>query len=316
VARRRRALVLLCVLAGAGAVGAGCLPVIRSADQTATTTTTTKAAASTLLPPGAPDPYNDHGKGEFVAFCPVDHRATQDPILAPGNLAFWHEHSFLGNKTTDSLSTLASLMGKATTCDPVEDSAAYWVPTLFDNGTAVAPTTAAIYYRVLPPQDPAKVQPFPPGLKMVAGKATAATAQDPSVMSWTCIGTTVVSETIPDCGGATLELRLHFPECWDGVHLDSADHVSHVAYSHGLSCPPDHPVLVPQLTFQFQYPVSGPGVTLSSDHTMSGADVPGGQTAHGDFVNAWNPAALQQRVTECLHTAIVCMSNGEPPPQI
>ena len=71
-----------------------------------------------------------------------------------------------------------------------------------------------------------------------------------------------------------------------------------------------------QLTFQFQYPVSGPGVTLSSDHTMSGADVPGGQTAHGDFINAWNQATLQQRISNCLHTAIICMSNGEPPPQI
>jgi hypothetical protein len=133
-------------------------------------------------------------------------------------------------------------------------------------------------------------------------------------VSWTCVGTTTVAATIPDCGGRTLELRLHFPECWDGVHLDSADHVSHMAYSHGLSCPADHPVLVPQLTFQFQYPVSGSGVTLSSDHSMSGAAVPGGQTAHGDFINAWNRPALKQRVDDCLHKAIVCASNGKPPP--
>jgi hypothetical protein len=205
-------------------------------------------------------------------------------------------------------------VGKKTTCKPRQDAAAYWVPTLLDDGTPVAPITAAIYYRVLPPQDPAKVRPFPRGLVMIAGKATATAPQDASVASWTCVGTSVVSPTIPDCGSYTLELRLHFPECWDGVHLDSADHVSHMAYSHGQSCPADHPVLVPQLTFQFQYRVSGPGVNLSSDHSMSGAAVPGGQTAHGDFINTWDPKALKQRVVGCLHKAIVCASNGKPPP--
>ena len=311
---RRRGLVAL-VLAGAALAIAGCLPVVTPAPAPTPPPAPAKPA-STLLPPGAPDPYNDHGKGEFIVFCPLSHRATQDPIVAPGNLAFWHEHDFLGNETTDSLSTPASLHGKSTTCTPVEDTAAYWVPTLLDHGTPVAPSVASIYYRVLPPQDPSKVQSFPQGLRMIAGNAKAAGPQSAAVASWECIGQNVVSATIPDCGGATLELVLHFPECWDGVHLDSADHTSHMAYSGGQSCPPDHPVLVPQLTYQFQYPVSGAGVSISSDHTMAGTDVAGGLTAHGDFINAWSQPALDQRVMNCLHTAIICMSNGEPPPQI
>ena len=53
----------------------------------------------------------------------------------------------------------------------------------------------------------------------------------------------------PECPGtAPLHMVLTFPDCWDGEHVDSADHVSHMAYSARGRCPGTHPVSVPQLT--------------------------------------------------------------------
>ena len=53
-----------------------------------------------------------------------------------------------------------------------------------------------------------------------------------------------------------LMVNVRFPTCWDGVNLDSPDHMSHVAYpssgtfeSNG-PCPESHPVKIPQLFFE------------------------------------------------------------------
>ncbi len=215
----------------------GCLPAAPP-DPPPPTTSTTAGSSGTLLPAGAPDPYTA-GKGEFFAECPFSHRATEDPIVAPGNASFWHSHDFFGNTTAGKDSTVANLLGQATTCWPGDDTAAYWVPTLYDpNGDPVDPTSVTFFYRVLPPQDPAKVMAFPPGLKMVAGKAGATAAQPDYVVQWQCVGQTGTSATIPDCGGAALQLTLNFPECWNGAELDSADHASHMAYARAARAAP------------------------------------------------------------------------------
>ena len=288
---------------------AGCLPVTATDDPAPPPPTT--PPFSTLLPPGAPNPYTA-GKGEFIAQCPFDHRATEDPIVAPGNAAFWHTHDFFGNTTTGKDSTAATLLGQATTCWPGDDAAAYWVPTLYANGGPVTPTLVNFYYRVLPPQDPTKVEPFPAGLKMIAGKAMAKSPQPDSVVHWSCVGRTGTSATIPSCGGSALQLTLNFPECWDGVHLDTADHTSHMVYANGASCPADHPKLLPQLVYEIQYPVSGPGVAVASD-SMNGANPgPSGQTAHGDFINVWNQGVLGELVEVCLNTPIICTNGSKP----
>ena len=146
---------------------------------------------------------------------------------------------------------------------------------------------------------------------MVAGSAGATTEQPAYIEQWSCAGTAVMSAVIPICAsGHNLHLTLHFPECWDGVHLDSADHKSHMAYTQGQSCPADHPVLVPQLTFELEWPASGTGLTVSSDHTMSGADVTPGLTAHGDFMDALEPRDAEQRTTHCLQAAVICDTDG------
>jgi Domain of unknown function (DUF1996) len=263
----------------------------------------------TTLTRGARNPYSASRLGEFEAKCTLSHRATADPIVAPGNSAFRHSHDFFGNRTTDADSTLLSLRGQASSCDPGGDAAAYWVPTLLVNGMALAPESIQVYYQVRFPQNPAKVRTFPEGLRMIAGDSMAMSAQSDHIVQWSCFGTSRISATIPDCGSGLVQLLIEFPDCWDGASLDSADHKSHMAYSRGKDCPATHQVLVPQLSFRIRYAASGAGVSLSSD-AMSGQQMPAGLTAHGDFINTWDPAEFDRRVATCLNTAKVCDTNG------
>jgi hypothetical protein len=90
-----------------------------------------------------------------------------------------------------------------------------------------------------------------------------------------------------------LELHVNYPDCWDGEHLDSPDHKSHMAHSRDYVCPASHPVKVPLIRLMIRYPiVDARGVTLAS----------GGQlTGHADFVNAWDQRVLERLVDECFH---------------
>ena len=52
--------------------------------------------------------------------------------------------------------------------------------------------------------------------------------------------------------GSWFVMEVEFPQCWDGVHLDSADHKSHMAYPNG-GCPADHPVALPEISERALY---------------------------------------------------------------
>jgi hypothetical protein len=236
----------------------------------------------------------------FVSVCRFSHRAPDDPIVSPGAPGRSHDHSFVGNRSTNASSTLESLLRAGTTCRREGDTAAYWMPTLFVDGRAVEPAGATIYYRR---RTLADVQPFPPGLKVIAGDAHATGPQPRRVTFWNCGAMAGVppSSTVPTCpGGRRTSLRLHvtFPDCWNGRSLDSTDHQSHMAYSQRGSCPASHPVAVPAISLIYRYPVAGgPGAELAS----------GGQyTAHADFFNAWQRGALNGLVQSCLNALRHC----------
>ena len=80
--------------------------------------------------------------------------------------------------------------------------------------------------------------------------------------------------------------RLNSETAGDGTSLDSDDHASHlVASTNGANgrpeCPSTHPVHVPEVTLQAQYPAAatgGAGVTLASG---------GPTTLHADIFEAW-----------------------------
>jgi len=228
---------------------------------------------------------------DFVSTCAFSHRAMDDPIVAPGRPGASHSHDFFGNATTDAFSTLTSLHSGSTTCDMPGDTAAYWVPTLSVGGHQVTPTRLRAYYRP-GTKDPASLTSIPAGLKMVAGNSHATTAQSTRVVTWGCGVASQGTASVPTCPAGTLVLHVYFPDCWDGVHLDSTDHASHMAYTKFGRCPADHPVAIPKLTEDVLYPIrGGPGVALASGS---------GLTAHADFFNAWHQQRLDALVQGCL----------------
>jgi hypothetical protein len=266
------------------------------------------AAAATELARGATAAGS---LGSFISVCGFSHRAPDDPIVFPGRPGLSHDHSFVGSVSTNASSTVASLRAGGTTCTRKADTAAYWAPTLLDDGNSVAPAAAAVYYTR---RTTARVRPFPPGLRIVAGNSHAGTLQSEGVTFWDCglIKTTFYgpmarpaapappgASAVPRCPAATmLQLHVEFPDCWNGKSLDSRDHASHMSYSAGGACPKGYPVAVPALALVYQYPPLADGaVALSSGGVYSG---------HADFMNAWNQRALTMLVDRCLNARRDC----------
>jgi hypothetical protein len=237
---------------------------------------------------------------EFVTVCRFSHRAPDDPIVFANRPELSHDHSFFGSVATDAFSTPRSLRGTETTCHRADDTAAYWAPTLLVGTRAVEALDAEVYYRR---RTLARVRPFPPGLEMIGGDATARRPQSRRVTFWNCgphggAAPTSLVPTCQDAGGKSLRLNVRFPDCWDGRRVDSADHRGHMAYSDAGSCPRTHPVAVPSIELRIQYPVRGGGaVQLSSRGQFSG---------HADFVNSWRQEGLKRLVDYCLNALRDC----------
>ncbi len=246
----------------------------------------------------------------FTVDCPFSHRAPDDPIVHPGAPGTSHSHEFFGSTATDAGSTGPSLRGTATTCEDPDDTAAYWVPTLFVDGVAIAPTLARAYYRAVRGADVRTVVAPPLGLAMISGAGGHADGgghhdgDEPSAaVGWGCglRPRHLRAEPPADCTDRSpLTLQLRFPDCWDGERLDSEDHQAHVADSTDGACPPTHPVLMSQLQVSVVWPVAGAAagrVTLSSGPARE---------AHGDFLNGWDPAALEDHVDLCIRSRSNC----------
>ncbi|MDG4808204.1 DUF1996 domain-containing protein [Micromonospora sp. WMMD1120] len=257
---------------------------------------------------------------EFRADCQYSHRLPDDPIVAPGLPGASHMHSFVGNRAVDA-DTVAGDLTKftATSCKPVQDHSAYWVPTLYDNGTGKPVETSGfrVYYRSLAKTSTGQM-PMPNGLRMISGDAKkkkptprGATGQfycafyGPGDLDGIARST---NGNWPICGGdATLHYMMQFPDCWDGKHLDSPNHKDHVAYGTGGGCPSSHPVRVPAITFDIQYPVKGTpaGYYLSSDKEGKSAS-----SMHGDAFVMWDVTTMNKRTKNCVLQRRTCDNYG------
>ena len=262
-------------------------------------------ATATVEPPAPPSaaqrPVAELPGTTFTSFCKFSHRNFDDMIVYPGRPGLSHDHTYVGNKSTNAHSTLASLRKAHTTCHRNADTAAYWIPTLLDPaGNPVTPTRAVIYYRRRTVQPAA---PFPAGLRMIAGNSMAMSPQPLGTVSWSCSfsGSHPMTASMPTCppGRRTmLAFHVSFPNCWNGRDLDSTDHKSHMSYATNGVCPSSHPIEVPTISLTLRYPVrGGKGFQLAS----------GGQyTGHADFVNSWNQTELKRLVAHCLNTLAHC----------
>ncbi len=271
-------------------------------------------AAARAEPAGAAGPTRYTGPqgrvGQFVVTCRYSHSAFDDPIVHFGEPGRSHRHDFYGATRADAWSRPEDLVRQRSTCDKEYDTAGYWQPTLYDHDVPVRPREIVAYYRAAPGVAARTVRPFPFGLALVAGDATATTRRPGEAAGWTCGSSSRLDGSAPECpASAPLHLVVTFPDCWDGEHLDAVDHHAHAAYSARGRCPASHPVHVPQLTVSVNFTVSGGGhdLRLASGNLFS---------AHADFLNGWEPAGLAREVDGCIHRNAVCDlgSNREEEP--
>jgi hypothetical protein len=246
----------------------------------------------------------DTSNGVFSVRCRFSHQAPDDPIVHPGHSGMAHSHDFFGNRSTNAASTYESMVQAPTSCDLPEDTSAYWVPTLLTPSGSPAPVKWVLaYYRNLPVFE-GRTRAYPEDFRMIAGYPTVQTGTD-KVLGWSCNDSDPYLATPPDCGNGSLRLHLVFPNCWDGVNIDSANHRSHVSYPVGGRCPGTHPVKLPRMSLHVHYGVSdGRGYWLASDAENGTSD---GRSAHGDFWNTWEQSALKHLVKKCLQPGTSCL---------
>ncbi|MCX5285034.1 MULTISPECIES: DUF1996 domain-containing protein [unclassified Streptomyces] len=253
---------------------------------------------------------------EFQANCSVSHTRPDDPIVYPGQPGKSHDHTFMGNTTTNAASTTASLDSGGTTCKAPGDKSAYWMPTLLNGSTPVLPVGPQVIYYKAGVTDYTSVRPFPKGLRFVVGSPLQSAADFRNhrgfVEGWEC-GDSFFNVDFPaQCpnrADVQLNIRFQAPSCWDGKYLDTPNHQSHMAYpvvnpgTNNNICPDDHPVALPMIEFKMAFPVNG---DMSKVKLASGA----GYSFHYDFFNAWDAPTLKALVDHCVVGGLQCDARG------
>jgi len=312
---------------------------------------------------GAPDIV-----GAFRFLCNASHEAYDDPIVYPGQPGKSHLHQFFGNTLSDAYSTYESLRTTGmSTCNSPLNRSAYWMPAMMNgHGQVVRPDYVQIYYKRFPKDSPECTKQgkgcvdLPRGLRMVFGRTMTGTYSPSSIDSWfystyfncdsknwnnPAPGTVAghymtITEAAKNCpvGGGAYAGN-HFgalvmaPNCWDGVHLDSPDHRSHLAYgSYGdwgyLKCPDTHPWIIPAFTLGAWYTVDSDlqnavdatgnwngtysGWHLSSDEMNN---LEPGKTMHADWFGAWDDSIMAIWTNNCINNLLSCsggnLGNGQ-----
>ncbi|KAG6910694.1 hypothetical protein DXG01_008738 [Tephrocybe rancida] len=213
------------------------------------------------------------------------------------------------------------------------DNSNYWFPKLYfqDPKTklfeAVGNGGLLVYYQNRGNGDVANggtgLKAFPPGFKMLTGNPTARSKKytpgegsqaelRERAIAWACLRYTTSNPGYEGYGFPTTDCeagfnaRLHMPACWDGVNLDSPDHISHTAFLSGLdngACPSTHPVYFMKLFYEVTWDVHefasrwNPAVDKWPFVYATGD--PTGYSWHGDFQNGWDINTLQTAIDKC-----------------
>lgn len=260
--------------------------------------------------------------GSFRTACDFSHMNFDDAIVYPGQPGLAHLHTYFGNVGVNSGTTAQSLAttGNSTCRGGIVNRSAYWVPALIDtrDGRPLKPNSSQFYYKqgyagITAPN----IHNLPAGLRMIAGDQTR-TGPVPAWEAkarWKCVGGStdgVFGQSVQNCApGTELWQEIFFPQCWDGVNLDSANHKSHMAYPEGGSCPASHPVALPEITFNIVYPVTEQDAPLrwrlSSDHYPT--TTPAGYSSHGDWFNGWKQDIADTWAQNCDRAQKDCHSH-------
>ncbi len=253
--------------------------------------------------------------GAFRVNCGYSHMAKDDPIVYPNQPGKSHLHTFFGNTATNAGSTASSIAnsGNSTCHGGTANRSAYWVPSMIDtkDGAPIKPSTGLMYYKTgYGGIQPWQVQMMPAGLRMIAGDAKNARPEGP--FKFVCIGMgseSLVGPSIQNCpAGAQLWQLIIFPQCWDGVNLDSPDHKSHMSYPVHGACPSTHPVPLPEVSYNIIYDVTEANAPLrwrlSSD--TYDRSLPGGYSSHGDWFNGWKADVMKTFIEKCDQASVDC----------
>ena len=302
--RRPLALWIAALAAAVLAVGGGVAAAVANQQTGASVPT----ASATPQVNTAGFPQGGSNPGIFTDRCATTVTAADDPIMMPGMTGMSMQHDFFGNTKPSASSEPANLVGGSTSCSTSADASAYWLPVVYQNGAALKPSSALIYWRA-PAASAASVATMPAGISMIAGDEGATAPQSARVVDWTCTpGASKLMQkaanTPHDCpAGHDLRLVITFPNCWDGHTLDGRSR-ENVAYAGSDGkCPSSHPVQIPQIIFHVAYPTtSGSGITLSTGPSTQGAPV----TGHADFMNGWAQARMDANVAACIDTQTRC----------
>lgn len=279
--------------------------------------------------------------GAFRFICGPGQILPDDPVVYPGQPGRSHLHQFYGNLSANAHSTYDTLRaaGKSTCSGPDKalNRSAYWMPAMLDGkGNVIRPDYVTVYYKRYPRTSAECTNSafskgcvsIPNGLRMIAGRNMLQLAAPPSgAFHFTCTKPTgqtagkgsyrTMTAALAICApGWQLTTALDFPSCWDGIHLDSPDHRSHVGYARyvagGQACPRDKPYFMPTFRLFASYSIlEGEDVQLwrlSSD-AMAPSDAPG-STLHGDYFEGWDPAAKAEWTDNCIDKQMSCFGGN------
>ena len=275
----------------------------------------------------------EDGSGAFRTHCVESHISRDDPLVWPGQPGATHEHVFFGNRSVDAYTRMDRLMnGQATTCDGVAlNQSGYWVPALYDAyGGRIRYIDPLFYYKTgyhVPAQS---IVAPPAGLRMIAGDAKSRRPQGLHVAKFRCESWDANGRwfspgdpldhinRLPRCDeGDLLEIRIVFPQCWDGRNLTSPDHQSHMAYPREArmprvgtgTCPSSHPVAIPEISYNFAIYVAeelGPSDQWRFSSDMGDGTI-GGSSVHAVWMNGWDQDVMTTIVENCLNRAQECL---------
>ncbi|MGR4879533.1 DUF1996 domain-containing protein [Streptomyces sp. LARHCF249] len=270
-----------------------------------------------------PVPGADGSAGSVVVECGRNeegHYNEDNLVVSPGLPAgAHHTHAYVGNLSTDAMSTDASLDAASTSCRGGDRSTYYW-PVLRRPdrpGTRPHETSAAhgntgqilpeasvrVEFRGSPVS---KVVAMPRFLRGMTGDAVARTADsDADVRArWSCSSTPDRSATrYPRCPGGDLVTRtLVFPRCWNGLDTVGEGHRSHLRFPAANGVCPPRTFPVPELRVSLSYEVPA-GAPLALDSFPEQRHSP--KTDHGMFVNAMTDRQMAA-VVDCLNEGRAC----------
>ncbi|MEU9605579.1 DUF1996 domain-containing protein [Streptomyces sp. NPDC048057] len=279
--------------------------------------------ADVPAPPAAPPPGPDASTGTYAVECGRNERGhynTDNVVTSPGLVGgAHHTHDYVGNTTTNALSTDASLAAAPTTCRGGDRSAYFW-PVLRrldragsdakahgggkhgNTGEIVVPSAVRIVYHGSPVSE---VVPQPAGLRTITGDPVAATTTDEHVRAqWGCSNAPGRTTTkYPRCpSGSGLTRTFTFPNCWNGLQSDSDGHRAHIIFPAGNGACPTGTFPVPQLRITLTYDLPD-GVAFAVDSFPEQRRDP--MTDHAMSVNAMTDRQRAE-VADCLNEGRTC----------